>query len=539
MNLILCLLLSSLLSSLVAAAQPKQTIEEQMQKAKYRREAMLEQSEIKYHKKLHQEQEKLVAAMRRPEGSFIEDTPTNPEDRAAVEALYQSTNGPKWVNNTGWMKGEPCTYPFWFGLYCIEGRVIQINLVYNGLDGSIPSDLARATSLQVLRLYNNILTGEIPSQIFALQSLQILDVNTNSISGSLPPEINMPNLTQLALYSNNIKGYFPRSFSAPNLQIFEVSTNALTGELPSGLSESVMLTDFVVSRNALTGTLPSSYGKLVNMQRLWTFYNNFNQFSIPDTYSTLVNLLNVEMDGLSGPLPSWIGSSWKKVQYLILINGKITGEFPPSLCNCKEMISLRLFNNSMKGEIPNCICNMRKLVDMEVSDNQFTGQIPDIFNECKNLENLYFSRNNFSGTFPPSLGHAVNLTVLDVSGNELYGTIPNTINNLKETIAEFAISYNMFSDIESGVDDFFKRIVDYTCLFYNNPWSCPLSTSVPKECTASCDSCNAKANHGSCSACLQATGCGWCQKGQNCLKGSNQGPEDYMCDSGDWKMSSC
>lgn len=525
---------------LASAVQQPLSREEEISRVRQRREMTLEESEVEYHGHLHLEQERKVAAMRRP-SKELNSTGTNQDDQDAIVAFYHSTNGPKWVNSTGWLKGDPCTDPYWYGLYCLNGRVLQINLVYNGVSGPIPGDLAKASALQVLRLYDNMLTGGLPAELFQLQSLQVIDVSTNEMTGMLPSRIDMANLTDLVLYGNTFKGEFPSTFNAPNLQLLEVSSNSFTGNLPEGLSRATGLTQLVVSRNAFTGSLPSSYGSLVKLERLWTFYNMFSSPMIPDSYKAMVNLLQVQADNLSGPLPDWLGS-WTKMQYLILINGKLSGGFPESLCSSRDMVSLRLFNNSLTGALPSCVCDMSKMTDLELSDNQFSGDIPDMFQNCRSLQAVYLSRNTLSGEFPASLGTPVNLTVIDVSSNGLYGTIPNSINNLKKTIAEFAIAFNMFSDIESGVDDFFKRIVDYTCLFYNNPWSCPLSTQVPKECSADCNACNAQDHHKSCSACVPNSGCGWCDKGQNCLKGDpdGQGPDRfYQCESSDWKVGSC
>lgn len=540
MKLLLWVLLASTMLLMVRAGSVKLSEEEQIARDKSRREETLRQREAEYHKQLHLQQERTVAAMRRPRAGY-EDTPTNPDDMEALRDLYHSTNGPKWVNNTGWLKGDPCHYPYWYGIYCIKGRVLQIDMVYNGLSGPLPSSLSRASALQVLRLYSNLLTGEIPPDIFGIPSLQVLDLNTNQLSGRLPSGITLANLTQLVLYGNNITSVFPRDFDAPNLQLLEVSSNSLSGNLPEGLSRSTGLTDLVVSRNRLTGVLPASYGSFTKLQRLWTFYNNFDRPTIPSSYSSMVNMEEVQADGLSGQLPDWIGTSWSRVKYLVLINGWLSGEVPQSLCNLREVQSLRLFNNSLKGALPDCICDMEKATDIEISDNQLTGKIPDVFQSCRNLELLYLSRNNLTGTFPASLGSPVNLTVIDVSSNALYGTIPNSLNKLASgSIAELAICFNMFSDIDKGLDEFFKRIVDYTCLFYNNPWSCPLTAPIPKDCNAECSDCNARAQHQSCPACLSSSGCGWCQLGGNCLEGDSQGPEStYKCMAEDWKVGTC
>ena len=39
------------------------------------------------------------------------------DDRAALMALYNSTDGPNWTNNTGWGKGDPCDSA-WYGVTC-------------------------------------------------------------------------------------------------------------------------------------------------------------------------------------------------------------------------------------------------------------------------------------------------------------------------------------------------------------------------------------------------------------------------------------
>ena len=542
MRLLFSLLVAaSLCVLLVRSAGPLRLTDEQdhVTRDRYRRELTLEQREIEYHKQLHLRQDEMVAKMRR-KGPYNTSTatPINPDDLSALQALYQSTNGPQWNNKTGWLKGDPCASE-WFGVYCIEGHVLQLNLAYNSLSGPLPASLSMLRSLQVIRVYSNVITGEIPRGLFSISSLQVLDVNTNQITGAIPSVVNLGNLTQLVLYGNNIRSVFPREFNAPKLQMLEISSNSFSGNLPDGLSASTGLTDLVVSRNAFTGGFPASYGKLTKLQRMWTFYNNFDQPTIPSSYQNLVNLVEVQADGLSGELPDWIGTSWSKLQNLVLINGMLSGSFPSSLCSSKEMLSLRLFNNSLKGELPDCICNMRKITDIELSDNQLTGKIPDAFQDCRSLESLYLSRNNLSDTFPKTLSTQANLTVIDVSSNGLYGTVPNTLDKLPY-IAELAICFNMFSDVEKGLDNFFKRIADYTCLFYNNPWSCPTTATIPKECSAACSSCNAKAQHQSCSACVQSSDCGWCEAGENCLEGTSQGPGmTYSCTPSNWKMGSC
>src|SRR5690606_4916049 len=61
----------------------------------------------------------------------------SPEQRSALNALFTSTGGPGWTNNTGWMgpRGTEC---FWYGVVCQDGKVVALNLANNNLTGTMP-----------------------------------------------------------------------------------------------------------------------------------------------------------------------------------------------------------------------------------------------------------------------------------------------------------------------------------------------------------------------------------------------------------------
>jgi hypothetical protein len=57
----------------------------------------------------------------------------------ALVALYNSTDGANWTDNTGWLQTDtPCS---WYGVECDNGHVFSINLNSNNLMGSIPPEL--------------------------------------------------------------------------------------------------------------------------------------------------------------------------------------------------------------------------------------------------------------------------------------------------------------------------------------------------------------------------------------------------------------
>jgi len=55
----------------------------------------------------------------------------------ALIALYDSTDGENWRNNTGWnVTNTPCS---WRGITCDGGHVTILSLSSNRLSGSIPA----------------------------------------------------------------------------------------------------------------------------------------------------------------------------------------------------------------------------------------------------------------------------------------------------------------------------------------------------------------------------------------------------------------
>ena len=83
-------------------------------------------------------------------------------DRAALVDLYNNTGGANWTDNTNWLSNEPLGR--WLGVITdSDGRVTDLYLDSNGLNGSIPASMGNLTELQALFLSGNSLTGCIPA----------------------------------------------------------------------------------------------------------------------------------------------------------------------------------------------------------------------------------------------------------------------------------------------------------------------------------------------------------------------------------------
>ena len=93
-------------------------------------------------------------------------------DSLALVALYKSTNGKDWTNNTNWLSDKP-TYS-WYGINCtstgmLQGtaRVEAITLINNNLSGTIPKEIGNMDSLKTFSIAENKLNGEIPEEVLS------------------------------------------------------------------------------------------------------------------------------------------------------------------------------------------------------------------------------------------------------------------------------------------------------------------------------------------------------------------------------------
>ena len=112
-----------------------------------------------------------------------EQNPAAPEERAALVALYQATNGANWAHSDNWLSDAPVAS--WYGVVTDDGdHVTELNLPANGLSGPIP-DLSALTSLTRLSLQTNQLRGPVPD-LSALTSLIWLDLGHNQLRGLDP-----------------------------------------------------------------------------------------------------------------------------------------------------------------------------------------------------------------------------------------------------------------------------------------------------------------------------------------------------------------
>ena len=161
-------------------------------------------------------------------------------DRAALETLYDTTNGANWTgvkNYERWRSNLPLNQ--WHGVEAdAYGRVTSLRLDANRLSRSIPKELGNLADLQVLDLGNNQLSGSIPKELGNLANLQVLRLYNNRLSGEIPPELgNLVNLHTLYLNLNRFTGEIPRGWGRiTGWKVWHIIRgNSFTGCIPHGM----------------------------------------------------------------------------------------------------------------------------------------------------------------------------------------------------------------------------------------------------------------------------------------------------------------
>ncbi|MGE0021312.1 MAG: S8 family serine peptidase [Draconibacterium sp.] len=164
-------------------------------------------------------------------------TPCNAADSLALVAIYNATNGTNWQNKTGWLTGNVQN---WYGVKLNDtGRVVELNLVLNGLNGYIPIEIGTLTGLEKLHLGNNMFRNEgnywnslsqqpLPQTMANLINLQILSLDQLYLNGELPDMFGgMIALRELYIRDNYFTNHsFPGSItSCSSLERLQISYN--------------------------------------------------------------------------------------------------------------------------------------------------------------------------------------------------------------------------------------------------------------------------------------------------------------------------
>jgi Leucine-rich repeat (LRR) protein len=152
-------------------------------------------------------------------GDNVKFTGTIPvSERAALIALYKSTNGDQWRDNSAWKTpplftdgfAMPGTEYKWHGVYVSDAHVKGLDIWNNEMTGSIPKELGNLSQLQRLDLRDNDLSGSIPKELGNLIKLKILQLSGNQLGGTIPSSLaNLTNIAYFAIDGNCLSAADP------------------------------------------------------------------------------------------------------------------------------------------------------------------------------------------------------------------------------------------------------------------------------------------------------------------------------------------
>ncbi len=331
------------------------------------------------------------------------------EERDALIALYNATDGINWTTNMNWLTTNPVDT--WFGVTVSGGHVTEIDFGFSGnnLNGTLPTELEDLNFLEKFIMpRNSSLTGSIPNELFTNVSLVEIDLGNNGLTGSIPVNVsNLIALRSLELDNNSFSGVIPNEiYALTNLEVFNLYGNDLSGPISTDIRNLTQLTTLSIGDNPIGGTIPIEIGDLINLIDL-NIYRADLTGSIPIEIGNLINLRSLQLS-----------------------RNALSGNIPASLGNLVQLTSLYLSDNNLTGSIPASLGNLTNVRLFLLGPNELTGSIPPELGALINVESFYLYDNNLSGSIPPELGGLTSVTQLYLSNNELEGTIPASLATL-------------------------------------------------------------------------------------------------------------
>jgi len=254
-----------------------------------------------------------------PASAIAQGSPAT--DRAALEAVYDATDGPNWTDNTNWKTDAPLAD--WYGVTTdAAGRVVGLELNENGLAGELPEELGGLDHLRWLWLHVNDLSGTIPAQLGRLSRLGALVLFRNALTGPIPPELGgLANLEYLQLGSNDLSEQIPPELgNLARLRWLYLWYNNLTGPVPRELGNLVNLERMYLSANELTGPIPPELGSLASLDQLGLDSNwGLSGFLPPNLRQSQLGKLNIFFTQTCAP------AGWRDWLTNIEFDGRLCG----------------------------------------------------------------------------------------------------------------------------------------------------------------------------------------------------------------------
>lgn len=450
---------------------------------------------------------------------------TSDSDRAVLIALYNATNGPNWKNKGNWLSDAPLGE--WHGVTTDEnGRVRELRLIANNLEGPIPAELGDLDRLVELGFFINKLNGIIPPELGKLSNLATLWLSVNDLEGTVPSELGrLVNLEQLGLAGNRLTGSVPVELSKLT-NMYNLDLNGNIGLCApadpqiqawlDGIEEKRVTKCEDADLEALTVFFNSTGGPDWTNKQNWLSEAPLNDwYGVTSDETGRVKGLDLPSNNLQGPLPTEITSLSNLRSLNLSGNDGLSGQLHSKL-TALSLESLNLdgtglcaitdtsfrdwLNSIPDRSVAECIKldtdALAALVGLYTSaggkswtnNENWLSQAPlsgwygvtaDVDGRVTELD---LSNNNLSGSLPSSLSRLAGLKKLNLEENAgLLGPLPETLTGLSIESLRLAgtglcapsrSSYRTWLngiDDKSGVDDCAADQPDWEALvsFYN------------------------------------------------------------------------
>ena len=319
---------------------------------------------------------------------------------AALHALYNATDGANWINSDNWLTDAPLTD--WHGIKTDdEGRITEIYLIGNNLEGEIPAELGRLSHLEGLYLARNELSGSIPPELGDLYNLEVLMLFDNDLTGAIPYQFgNLESLEVMHLSRNQLSGRIPTELgNLEDLRRLHLTVNDLSGSIPASLGNLTNLQQLSIAANDLTGSIPSEIADLTELTHIYLWGNDLFASSFISNLDNLTNLQWLDIGGnqLDGAdvLPKI--SSLTKLTGLGLHDSGLTDDDLQDYMADLQALDLEFLNISSNDlSDPQTLVGLSRITTIQrlaINDNDFSGELPSTMTRLTLMRLFYFHDN--------------------------------------------------------------------------------------------------------------------------------------------------
>jgi Leucine-rich repeat (LRR) protein len=327
------------------------------------------------------------------------------------------------------------------------GWIIKIDLENMGLHGEIPESICKLKCLRNLNLSYNRLSGTIPSEIGALHSLIILDLRCNSL------------ISHTQIY-NAVLGQYeddenPQALHRQEVSMHRASLAKRRAEKKKAEQEEKdrLRIEMAKIREAMGEAVPKDASAARDLGALngrpesapAILAQDGNAAGNQDRPQTApaAYIKTASTKGIGGPIPSSIG----RLKKVCVGPSSPSPPSPPSSC-CLLLLLVHPSRACSRGNFLLALLTLlflpclflsppSQLKWLYLNDNQLIGEIPCEIRNIHFLERVYLQNNRLRGDIPPSIGDPDEvdpatlkrcgmgaLRIMDLSGNpQLEGAV--------------------------------------------------------------------------------------------------------------------